>query len=69
MKILMEWGSNLKDHRGWGAGGRWGMDIFWNCTILDTIFVAPFQDTRADVYICTSVFVSFKPGAECPNTT
>ena len=41
------------------------MDIFWNYTILDT----PFQDTRADVYISKSVFLSFKPGAECPNTT
>ena len=64
----MGWGSYLKDHRGWGRG----MDIFWNYTILDTIFVAPFQDTcptRADVYICTSVFLSFKPGAECPDTT
>ena len=61
----MGWGSNLKDHRGGG-----GMDIFWNYTILDTIFVAPFQNTRADVFICTSVFLSFKrnPNVLYPQT-
>ena len=45
------------------------MDIFWNYTILDTIFVAPLQETRVDVYICTSDFLSFKPTVEGPNTT
>ena len=68
MEILVGWGSNLKDHLAcWGGGG--GMDIFWNYTRLDTSFVAPFLDARAGVYICTSVFLSFKPGAECSNTT
>ena len=32
------------------------MDIFWNYTILDTIFVAPFQDTVQGL-MCTYVEV------------
>lgn len=52
MEILMGWGTYLKDHRGWGRG----MDIFWNYTILDTIFVAPFQDTVQGL-MCTYVEV------------
>ena len=50
MEILMGWGTYLKDHRWWGRG----MDIFWNYTILDTIFVAPF---KTQGLMCTYVQV------------
>ena len=67
MEILMGWGSYLKDHPGWG-GGVWifsGITQYWTPFLLH-----PFKThARADVYICTSVFLSFKPGAECPDTT
>ena len=53
---------------GMGGGGVWifsGITQYWTPFLLH-----PFKThARADVYICTSVFLSFKPGAECPDTT